>query len=62
MSSESRCPICHTPLLGERETREYSPFCSSRCKLVDLSHWLNEGYRISTPLDDLSPEDDPTLN
>lgn len=26
------------------------PFCSKRCKSVDLGKWLNEEYRISTPL------------
>lgn len=22
------------------------PFCSERCKLIDLGTWLNEGYRV----------------
>ena len=26
------------------------PFCSKRCKSIDLGKWLNEEYRISTPL------------
>ena len=26
------------------------PFCSNRCKSIDLGKWLNEEYRISTPL------------
>jgi hypothetical protein len=26
------------------------PFCSERCKLVDLGKWLGEEYRISEPL------------
>ncbi len=26
------------------------PFCSSRCKTIDLGKWLKEEYRISTPL------------
>ena len=25
------------------------PFCSSRCKAIDLGKWLNEEYRINTP-------------
>ena len=36
-----RCPICSRP----SEAR-YKPFCSARCANVDLSRWLNEGYRI----------------
>jgi endogenous inhibitor of DNA gyrase (YacG/DUF329 family) len=27
---------------------EPRPFCSPRCKLVDLGNWLNESYRIPT--------------
>ncbi len=26
------------------------PFCSARCKAIDLGKWLNEEYAISTPL------------
>jgi len=32
---------------GSREEVPYRPFCSRRCKLIDLAHWLNEDYRIS---------------
>jgi len=39
-----RCPICH------KETRwsnnKYRPFCSERCKLIDLGLWAGEDYRI----------------
>jgi uncharacterized protein len=42
------CPICHTQLAVSRpEEAPYRPFCSSRCKLVDLGRWLNEEYRIT---------------
>ncbi len=43
-----RCPTCHKtgPWLEGR----YAPFCSKRCKLVDLGRWLGEEYRISEPL------------
>jgi len=30
----------------EREASSYVPFCSRRCKLVDLGKWLDEEYRI----------------
>jgi uncharacterized protein len=39
-----RCPICGKPTLPE--TR---PFCSRRCKDVDLARWLGEVYRVSEP-------------
>jgi len=31
------------------------PFCSSRCKLLDLGNWLGERYRI--PVDDEKPSE-----
>ncbi len=45
------CPTC-------RKRVEYTdlkeipqrPFCSERCKMVDLGRWLNEEYRVSEPL------------
>jgi endogenous inhibitor of DNA gyrase (YacG/DUF329 family) len=27
----------------------WRPFCSERCKLIDLGEWLDEGHRISEP-------------
>lgn len=28
----------------------HMPFCSERCKLIDLGNWASEKYVISTPL------------
>jgi endogenous inhibitor of DNA gyrase (YacG/DUF329 family) len=41
------CPICHRPSAPRAENKA-APFCSSRCKLVDLGHWLDERYRVPT--------------
>jgi uncharacterized protein len=42
MASEP-CPICERPvLIGS----EFHPFCSRKCKLVDLGRWLGESYRM----------------
>lgn len=42
------CPICKNPVeLGA----PYFPFCSERCKLIDLGNWASEKYVVSTPLD-----------
>jgi hypothetical protein len=30
-------------------TNRYRPFCSERCKLVDLGKWASEDYRIEQP-------------
>lgn len=43
-----RCPICKKTLeepLGD-EARSFLPFCSDRCKLIDLGRWLGGKYQI----------------
>jgi uncharacterized protein len=40
-----RCPICEQPVSVRPANRAY-PFCSDRCRLVDLGRWLGEAYRI----------------
>ncbi len=52
-----QCPICQKPV---KITDEFMPFCSERCKLIDLGNWASEKYVISEPvlLDDI-PLDDP---
>jgi endogenous inhibitor of DNA gyrase (YacG/DUF329 family) len=42
------CPICKTVLENAPEDFEARPFCSARCKLVDLGNWLGDAYRIPT--------------
>ena len=42
-----RCPICKKEVTIEAPAR---PFCSDRCKQIDLGRWLNEEYRISRPM------------
>jgi uncharacterized protein len=44
-----RCPICRTLVL---RTNEDFPFCSERCRLIDLGKWASGGYVISTPITD----------
>ncbi|HEX9052552.1 MAG TPA: DNA gyrase inhibitor YacG [Anaeromyxobacter sp.] len=39
------CDICGKPVPPRAENRSY-PFCSDRCRLVDLAKWLGEEYRI----------------
>lgn len=45
------CPRCGKPVFYEKITDVPSfPFCSERCRLIDLGKWLNEEHRISEPL------------
>jgi uncharacterized protein len=41
----SPCPIC-ARLAAPRAQNSAFPFCSPRCKLVDLGKWLDEKYRV----------------
>ena len=39
------CPQCGKPALWDAANR-YRPFCSERCRLIDLGAWASESYRI----------------
>ncbi|HYG21878.1 MAG TPA: DNA gyrase inhibitor YacG [Verrucomicrobiae bacterium] len=43
-----RCPHCRR--VGNWLEAKSAPFCSSRCKLLDLGKWLNQEHAISSPL------------
>lgn len=43
-----KCPACRKE--GDWFEGNYGPFCSHRCKLVDLGKWFKEDNRISEPL------------
>ncbi|HUN90223.1 MAG TPA: DNA gyrase inhibitor YacG [Terriglobales bacterium] len=51
-----RCPTCRKLVL--RDQTDF-PFCSERCRLIDLGKWASGGYVISSPITD--PEDIETL-
>lgn len=46
-----RCPTCKTLITKESEN---FPFCSDRCRMIDLGKWASGAYRISSPI--LDPE------
>jgi endogenous inhibitor of DNA gyrase (YacG/DUF329 family) len=47
MVGKARCPTCKEPVETEREKRPKDfPFCSERCRLVDLHKWLTGAYAI----------------
>ncbi len=52
-----RCPICRKELPDAPDDHPHRPFCSQRCKTIDLGNWLSESYRISRPItaDDEEP-------
>jgi endogenous inhibitor of DNA gyrase (YacG/DUF329 family) len=55
-----KCPICGKPVkfFEKRKFPPNFPFCSRRCKLIDLGKWLNEEYKITEPIPEgYVPED-----
>jgi endogenous inhibitor of DNA gyrase (YacG/DUF329 family) len=44
-----RCPTCKAVVLVENAD---FPFCSDRCRILDLGKWASEGYVISSPVHD----------
>jgi endogenous inhibitor of DNA gyrase (YacG/DUF329 family) len=51
-----RCPQCKAVVRPDAAT--FFPFCSERCKLLDLGNWLDGGYSVSRPIDPSNEEDD----
>lgn len=60
MTKFVKCPTCEKPVEWS-EKSPYRPFCSERCRLIDLGAWAAEEHRIpaDTPAD--FPEDLPSV-
>ncbi len=57
MAEVVNCPICHRSVPFEDPNM---PFCSDRCRLMDLANWATEKYVIPSPeqpgdLEDIEP-------
>lgn len=48
-SVKIHCPICKK---GVRSTDPDFPFCSNRCRTIDLGKWASGGYVVSSPVTD----------
>ena len=46
-SKTLRCPTCRTIVLASTED---FPFCSDRCRRIDLGKWASGEYKISSPI------------
>ena len=57
-----KCPVCGHPVKmesGKRRPKPPFPFCSERCRLIDLGRWLGEHYRVpAVEQDEWEPFDD----
>lgn len=45
-----KCPMCGKPTTWKDNPDR--PFCSERCRILDLGNWASEEYTVSTPLQD----------
>ncbi len=53
------CPTCGKRILWT-EKFPYRPFCSERCKMIDLGEWASEGHKIPGEPVILDDEDQPS--
>lgn len=48
-----KCPICKKEVSAHNPEM---PFCSERCRTIDLGNWAMEKYTISTPVEEFADE------
>ncbi len=63
MVTKVNCPECSKDVPWQEE-QQWKPFCSERCKLIDLGEWATEGHKIAgesveveTDIDQHNPSD-----
>jgi uncharacterized protein len=56
MSKTALCPQCRQPTVLETSNR-FRPFCSERCKMLDLGAWFAEKHTIPVVENDSGDED-----
>jgi uncharacterized protein len=56
MVTTVKCPTCRRPVEWTPDSA-YRPFCSERCRLIDLGAWFDEKHRI--PDESPGAADDP---
>jgi uncharacterized protein len=52
-----QCPRCGQSCLFTSEN-PFRPFCSERCKIIDLGAWADESYRVAVTQEDFAGEDE----
>lgn len=48
-----KCPICRKPVSWEGNASR--PFCSERCRMIDLGNWINGKYNV--PVEESEPDE-----
>jgi endogenous inhibitor of DNA gyrase (YacG/DUF329 family) len=52
------CPTCGAAAEWKPENR-FRPFCSERCRLIDLGAWVSEAYRVPVQEEPADAEEPP---
>ncbi|MBT4865473.1 MAG: DNA gyrase inhibitor YacG [Planctomycetaceae bacterium] len=52
MIRRQTCGVCEKDLPADAAAQEFFPFCSERCRNVDLFRWTEGRYAIVEPLDE----------
>lgn len=55
MKTKINCPQCRAEAFWQ--DNPHRPFCSERCRLIDLGQWADESYRIAGSRQELSDDD-----
>lgn len=50
------CPTCKKTVIWN-EQFPFRPFCSDRCKLIDLGEWASENHRIAGDDTDINSDE-----
>jgi uncharacterized protein len=58
MVTTVKCPTCRRPVEWTPDS-VYRPFCSERCRLIDLGAWFSEERRIPDESPDATGETPP---
>ena len=56
-----RCPMCKKEAVAPRAANTFFPFCSERCKLIDLGKWLGGEYRVGGKPEEEEDDEKPDL-
>jgi uncharacterized protein len=51
-----KCSICKKPLERDKTKNQFLPFCSERCRIIDLGAWLDGKYVIEGDESIIDPE------
>jgi endogenous inhibitor of DNA gyrase (YacG/DUF329 family) len=46
MNMKVKCPTCGKSIIWNNDN-EWRPFCSQRCRTIDLGAWADEQYRVA---------------